>query len=300
MTIHLLTSLPPLHLLLYSRHAIVAQPNRQVLLCIIRSLTLCSKRTSVSTSWTGQILSDLQWYPFCICIQPLVDFLRGNRDCSFGFPKQYQSLLGYTCLQSLFSSLPLFGPSFDWDHSWVSTPLSFQLAIQLSLTAPTFNTQIVRYIDHFNDYGFAPSEEPKIQLPDDQKPWYPFQSQVDFGFTEIAIKSHLNKKAVNTLISIVKACSSGQASFTLDSHEEMWELLHGASSKLTSVWYLNYSFLFLFVVSSSVWWTWHSNFIQRHLLYKQILLSVTLGLGHWPCFKSFACIIVWVGCPAFI
>jgi len=134
-TIYLLTSLPLLHLLLSSRHAIVAQPNRQVLLCIIRSLTLCSKRTSVSTSWSGQILSDLQWYSFCICIQPLVDFLRGSRDCSFGFPKQYQSSIGYTCLQSLFSSLFLFGPSFNWDHSWVFTPLTFRLAIQLSLTA---------------------------------------------------------------------------------------------------------------------------------------------------------------------
>ena len=48
-TIHLLTSLPPLHLLL-SRHSIVAHPNRQVLLCIIRSLTLYSKRTSVSST----------------------------------------------------------------------------------------------------------------------------------------------------------------------------------------------------------------------------------------------------------
>jgi len=91
------------------------------------------------------IRADLQWYPFCICIQPLVDFPRGSRDCSFGFPKQYQSLLGYACLQSLFSSLSLFGPSFDWDHSWVFTPLSFQLAIQLSLTAPIFNTQIMCY-----------------------------------------------------------------------------------------------------------------------------------------------------------
>ena len=48
-TIYLLTSLPPLHLLLWSRHSIVAHPNRQVLLCIIRSLTLYSKRTSVSS-----------------------------------------------------------------------------------------------------------------------------------------------------------------------------------------------------------------------------------------------------------
>jgi len=67
-TIYLLTSLPPLHLLLSSRHSIVAQPNRQVLLCIIRSLTLCSKRTSVSTSWSRQILSDLQWWLHCCLV----------------------------------------------------------------------------------------------------------------------------------------------------------------------------------------------------------------------------------------
>ena len=89
-----------------------------------------------------QICSDI---PSCVCIQPLVDSLRGSKGCSLGFPKQYQPLLGYAHIQSLFSSLPLFGPSFDWDHSWVSTPLSFQLTLWLSSTAPTFNTQIVCY-----------------------------------------------------------------------------------------------------------------------------------------------------------
>lgn len=106
------------------------------------------------------------------------------------------------------------------------------------------------HVNHFIDYGSTPSEEPKVQLPDDQKPWYPFRSRVDFEFAEIALKSHLNKRAVNTLIAIVKACSSGQASFTLDSHEEMRELLHGASSKLTSVRYFTNSLLFLFMASS--------------------------------------------------
>ena len=48
-TIYLLTSLPTLHLLLWSRRSIIAHPNRQVLLCIIRSQTLYSKRTSVSS-----------------------------------------------------------------------------------------------------------------------------------------------------------------------------------------------------------------------------------------------------------
>jgi len=89
-----------------------------------------------------QICSDI---PSCICIQPLVDFLRGSKGCSLGFPKQYQPSLGYTCIQSLFLFLSLFRPSFDRDRSWVFTPLSFQLAIQLSSTAPTFNTQIVHY-----------------------------------------------------------------------------------------------------------------------------------------------------------
>ena len=89
-----------------------------------------------------QICSDI---PSCVCIQPLVDFLRGSKGCSLGFPKQYQPLLGYTHIQSLFLFLSLFRPSFDRDRSWVFTPLSFQLAIQLSSTAPTFNTQIVCY-----------------------------------------------------------------------------------------------------------------------------------------------------------
>jgi len=89
-----------------------------------------------------QICSDI---PSCVCIQPLVDFLRGSKGCNLGFPKQYQPSLGYAHIQSLFLFLSLFRPSFDWDHSWVFTPLSFQLTLWLSLTAPTFNTQIVHY-----------------------------------------------------------------------------------------------------------------------------------------------------------
>ena len=77
-----------------------------------------------------------------------MDFLRGSRGCSFGFPEWYQPSLGYTHIQSLFLIPHPFRPSFDQDHSWVSTPLSFQLTIQLSLTAPSFNTQIVRYKNH--------------------------------------------------------------------------------------------------------------------------------------------------------
>ena len=39
-----------------------------------------------------QICSDI---PSCVFIQPLADFLRGSKGCSFGFPKQYQPSLGY-------------------------------------------------------------------------------------------------------------------------------------------------------------------------------------------------------------
>ena len=80
-----------------------------------------------------QICSDI---PSCVCIQPLVDFLRGGRCCSFGFPEWYQPSPRYAHILSLFHS---FRPSFDQDHSWVSKPLSFRLAIRLSSTAPSFN-----------------------------------------------------------------------------------------------------------------------------------------------------------------
>ena len=72
--IHLLTSLPPLHPLLSSRHSIIAQTNRQVLLCIIRSLTLCLvlgspvPRLKKDWDWTGPRLpktgnSQDRWRP---------------------------------------------------------------------------------------------------------------------------------------------------------------------------------------------------------------------------------------------
>ena len=103
-TIHLLASLPPLHLFLLDRHS-------------------SSQQASVIAYYQGrfyQVCSDII---SCICIQTLVDILRGSRDCSFGFLKQYQCSLGYTCLQSLFPYLSLFGLSINQYHSWVFTPL---------------------------------------------------------------------------------------------------------------------------------------------------------------------------------
>jgi hypothetical protein len=86
-----------------------------------------------------QICSDIL---SCICIQSLVDFLRGSRDCSFGFPLQYQSLLGYTCIQSPFpflsSSLTQITAGSS-HHYHLGSPYDFHRQL------PTFNTQIVRY-----------------------------------------------------------------------------------------------------------------------------------------------------------
>jgi len=89
------------------------------------------------------------------------------------------------------------------------------------------------HTDHFNEYGFRLAEAPRPKPLDE--PWHPFRSCVDFEFAEIALKSHLNKKTVNTLIAILHACSSGAAQFTLNSHDEMWDILQGASNKLTPV-----------------------------------------------------------------
>lgn len=76
-------------------------------------------------------------------------------------------------------------------------------------------------IDHFNEYGFPSAEAPRLRPLDE--PWRPFRSRVDFGFAEIALKSHLNKKTVNKLIAILRACSSGGVktitSSTIDSFQ---------------------------------------------------------------------------------
>lgn len=88
-------------------------------------------------------------------------------------------------------------------------------------------------VDHFNEYGFPSADAPRPIPPDE--PWRPFRSRVDFEFAEIALKSHLNRKTVNTLIAMLQACSSGAAKFTLNSHDEMREILQGASNKLTPV-----------------------------------------------------------------
>jgi len=89
------------------------------------------------------------------------------------------------------------------------------------------------HVDHFNEYGFPSAEAPKPKPLDE--PWHPFHSCIDFEFAEIALKSHLNRKTVNKLIAILHACSSGDAPFTLNSHDEMWEILQGASNKLTAI-----------------------------------------------------------------
>jgi len=74
-TINLLTPLPPLHLLLSG--CVISQ---LILIgkwyCIIRSLTLLLQEDKCQHSWSKQILSDLQWYPF-LHLYPT----------SWGFPK---------------------------------------------------------------------------------------------------------------------------------------------------------------------------------------------------------------------
>jgi len=152
-----------------------------------------------------QICSDI---PSCVCIQPLVDFLRGSKGCSLGFPKQYQPLLGYTHIQSLFSSLPFFGPSFDWDRSWVSTPLSFQLTIRLSLTAPTFNKQIVRYRQNICTY------RRKIFVPTEAKILHPQLNVVSLCPQRQRFCTHRGKIIAPTLVfkagTIISACKPFQ------------------------------------------------------------------------------------------
>jgi hypothetical protein len=95
------------------------------------------------------------------------------------------------------------------------------------------HSSCITRIDHINEYEFPSAEAPRPKPLDE--PWRPFRSRIDFEFAEIALKSHLNKKTVNTLIKILHACSSGAAKFTLNSHDEMREILQGASNKLTPV-----------------------------------------------------------------
>jgi len=139
-TMNLLTPLPPLHLLL-SGHVVLQLISISKWYCVLSGHWHCySKRASVSTVDQGrsyQICSDI---PSCVCIQPFEDFLRGSRDCSFGFPKQDTPT--FSLFSSLFLSLdqaPIKIAAGSPHHWHLGLPYNFHWQL------PTFNTQKVCY-----------------------------------------------------------------------------------------------------------------------------------------------------------
>ncbi|KAJ7081067.1 hypothetical protein C8R44DRAFT_906542 [Mycena epipterygia] len=61
-------------------------------------------------------------------------------------------------------------------------------------------------------------------VPTDPEPWRPFRSQLDFEVAEFCTDNMLNRESSETLISLIRRCTSNPDDFTLVNQHELDEL----------------------------------------------------------------------------
>ncbi|KAJ7088189.1 hypothetical protein C8R44DRAFT_836122 [Mycena epipterygia] len=71
-------------------------------------------------------------------------------------------------------------------------------------------------------------------VPTDPEPWRPFRSQLDFEVAEFCTDNMLNRESSETLISLIRRCTSNPDDFTLINQHELDELWELASHKCTA------------------------------------------------------------------
>ncbi|KAJ7086268.1 hypothetical protein C8R44DRAFT_650957 [Mycena epipterygia] len=69
--------------------------------------------------------------------------------------------------------------------------------------------------------------------PNEEKPWEPFCTRLDFEVSEFAQENMLNRKAMDKLISLIRRCAANLDDFTIRNHSDMNKQWEGASKKCT-------------------------------------------------------------------
>ncbi|KAJ7707650.1 hypothetical protein B0H17DRAFT_1033442 [Mycena rosella] len=69
--------------------------------------------------------------------------------------------------------------------------------------------------------------------PNEEQPWIPFRTRLDFEVSEFAQENMLNKKAIDKLITLIRQCVANPEGFTITNHADMNKQWEGASKKCT-------------------------------------------------------------------
>jgi hypothetical protein len=85
---------------------------------------------------------------------------------------------------------------------------------------------------HFEDYNAR--KHARYEL-NDEEPWRPFRSRIDFEFAEITLKAALDKDLTDSLIRLVHRSINETGSFTLKNHADMQDMWNKSAAKLTAV-----------------------------------------------------------------
>jgi hypothetical protein len=88
----------------------------------------------------------------------------------------------------------------------------------------------VETFENYREHTFKP-----VSISEITEPWHPFQSRTDFEFAQLALDTSLTKAHVDRLIQLVKRCISGQDSFNLMNHQDLYKTWDVASTMLTPV-----------------------------------------------------------------
>ncbi|KAJ6451940.1 hypothetical protein C8R45DRAFT_848162 [Mycena sanguinolenta] len=84
----------------------------------------------------------------------------------------------------------------------------------------------------FEEYRAA-QVPPKRRLLNDEEPWSPFLTRLDFELAEFVQDTMLNEKQTNRLISLIRDCSANIEGFTLRSHSDLEKQWTHVSKKCT-------------------------------------------------------------------
>lgn len=87
--------------------------------------------------------------------------------------------------------------------------------------------------------AYVASNMAERPVPTDPQPWRPFRSQLDFEVAEFCTDNMLNRESSETLISLIRRCTSNPGDFTLVNQHDLDNLWELASHKCTAVGHFN-------------------------------------------------------------
>ncbi|KAG1771406.1 hypothetical protein EV702DRAFT_977341 [Suillus placidus] len=122
----------------------------------------------------------------------------------------------------------------DKDHATVTEPVAnaFPAHARDDIKVEHHPSSGIKTTVHpFETFKCRPA--PSLVPPPDRRPWYPFQSRLEFEVAEIALEAALNNEQTDRLIKICQRCATGKEKFTFLNHKDIHNKWEAASHRIT-------------------------------------------------------------------